>query len=182
MKKIREVIVVEGKSDIIAVKRAFEGNIDVIATHGLGLKSELLEELVEINERKGIIVLTDPDYAGKRISNIIREYVPNAKFASISKLKATKSSNVGVENASDEAIIDAIEKSRPVLEENIDEFELNDIVDNGLTGLQNSKEKRIALCNELNITYCNSKQLLMRLNMYGITREEFNRALNNIEV
>ncbi|MDO4605081.1 MAG: ribonuclease M5 [Helcococcus sp.] len=182
MKKIREVIVVEGKSDIVAVKRAFEGNIDVIATHGLGLKPELLEELVEINDRKGIIVLTDPDYAGKRISNIIREYVPNAKFASISKSKATKNLNIGVENASDEAIIEAIERARPSLEENSHEFNLNDIIDNGLMGLPNSKDKRIAFCNELKITYCNSKQLLMRINMYGITREEFNEALKNIEV
>lgn len=183
MNKIKEVIVVEGKSDIIAVKRAFKGNIDVIATHGLGLKSDLLEELVRINDRKGIIVLTDPDYAGKRIANIIREYVPNAKFASIARSKATKNSNVGVENASDEAIIDAIEKARPTIENDETlEFTLNDIIDNGLSGQSNSKEKRILLCNELNITYCNAKQLLMRLNMYKITREEFERALKNIEV
>lgn len=180
MEKIRQIVVVEGKSDIIAVKRAYEGNIDVVATHGLGLKEDLLNELVLLNEKRGIIVLTDPDYAGKRISSIIREYVPNAKFASIAKKSATKNSDVGVENASDEAIISAIERARPNYIQFDDLFTLDDIIDNGFSGLENSKERRIKFCETLGITYCNAKQLLVRLNSFGITREEFDEAIKQI--
>ena len=39
-------------------------------------------------------------------------------------------------------------------------------------GYMESKEKRIELCNKLNISYCNGKQLLKRLNMFGIKLEE----------
>ncbi|WP_311488203.1 ribonuclease M5 [uncultured Helcococcus sp.] len=177
---IKEVIVVEGKSDIIAVRRAFDNNIKVIASHGLGLTHEFLEELVKLNERKGIIVLTDPDYAGKRIANIIREYVPNAKFASIAKKDASKNSNVGVENASDEAIIEAIKRARPELESVSDEFTMEDLVDNKLIGVDGSKEKRIELCKKLSINYTNGKQLLVKLNSFGISRDEFNKALEEI--
>lgn len=179
--KVREIVVVEGKSDIIAVKRAFEGNIDVIATHGLGLTHKFLEELVELNKRKGIIVLTDPDYAGKRIERIIREYVPDAKFASISRRNASKNSNVGVENASDEAIIEAIERARPDFESKEEAFTIEDIIDNGLSGLPNSKERRIKLCSELSIGYVNAKQLLIRLNAFGISKKEFEEAINKID-
>ncbi|MFM1602403.1 ribonuclease M5 [Helcococcus ovis] len=180
MEKIKEIIVVEGKDDIIAVKRAFKGNIDVVATHGLGIKKNLLDELVKLNETKGIIVLTDPDYAGKRISNIIREYVPNAKFASISRNDATKGDNIGVENASDEAIMKAIDKARPIYEESKEIFSMEDIIDNGFSGLQNSKERRIKFCKIVGITYCNAKQLLTRLNAFGITREEFEKAVKQL--
>lgn len=181
MKKVKEIIVVEGKNDIIAVKRAFEGNIDVVATHGLGITQEVLDELSELNDRRGIIILTDPDYAGKRISNIIRDYIPNAKFASITKFNATKNSNVGVENASNESIIMAIEKSRPEFFDMEDRFTIYDINENELSGFTNSKDKRIRLCKELSIRYCNAKQLLIKLNSFGITREEFKEALKRIE-
>lgn len=179
-KKIKEIIVVEGKSDIIAVKRAFEGNIDVVATHGLGIDLEKLKELSKLNDTKGIIVLTDPDYAGKRIANIIKDYIPNAKFASISKSDASKNSNVGVENASDEAIISAIERAKPQYNDYDDIFDMEDIIDNNLAGASGSKERRIALCKELSIAYCNAKQLLVKLNAFGISREEFKKAIEKL--
>lgn len=179
--KIREVIVVEGKSDVIAVKRAFKGNITVVATHGLGLDSKLLDELAIINENKGIIVLTDPDYAGKKIAAKIRDRIPNAKFANIARSKAYKKDNIGVENASDSAIIEAINMARPELEEAQDIFTLDDIMRNGLSGLSDSKDRRIKLCEKLGLTYSNAKQLLVRLNSFGISREEFEKAIIEIE-
>ena len=39
-------------------------------------------------------------------------------------------------------------------------------------GLMSSKAKREKLCKKLNISYCNGKQLLKRINMFGITIEE----------
>jgi ribonuclease M5 len=39
-------------------------------------------------------------------------------------------------------------------------------------GYMESREKRKKICDILNISYCNGKQLLKRLNMFGITLEE----------
>lgn len=39
-------------------------------------------------------------------------------------------------------------------------------------GFMTSKQKRIKLCEKLGISYCNGKQLVKRLNMFGITMEE----------
>lgn len=178
---IKEVIVVEGTSDIQAVKRAFKGRVECVATHGLGVSQRLLEILEAINERQGLIVLTDPDYAGKRIRQKIRDHIPSAKHAYISREEGSLGDDVGVENASDQAIINAINKARPELEESRDLFTYEDIVDLGLTGLPDSKKRRIALCNALKIEYSNAKQLVSRLNIYGVTSQEFVEALKEID-
>lgn len=178
---IKEVIVVEGTMDIVAVKRAFDNTVDCVATHGLGLDEEFLERLSEINDRQGIIVLTDPDYAGKRIRQKIREFIPSAKHAYITRDQGTKFSDVGVENASDDSIISAIERARPELVELKDRFTYSDIIENGLTGSNYSRKRREALCDFLHIEYSNAKQLVTRLNVYGISREEFEEALRGID-
>ena len=68
MKKIKEIIVVEGKDDISKVKSAFD--CDVIATNGTHFSKNLLKKLKEANEKCGIIVFTDPDYEEKRLEKI----------------------------------------------------------------------------------------------------------------
>lgn len=178
---IKEVIVVEGVMDVVAVKRAFNDGVDCIATHGLGLNEAFLKRLSDINDRQGIIVLTDPDYAGKKIRQKIRDFIPSAKHAFITRDQGTKFSDVGVENASDQAIISAIEKARPELVEVSDRFSYTDILNNGLTGSNSSKKRREDLCDALNIEYSNAKQLVTRLNVYGISREEFEEALRGID-
>lgn len=178
---IREVIVVEGTMDIVAVKRALGDKVDCIATHGLGLDEDFLKKISQINDRQGIIVLTDPDFAGKKIRQKIRNYIPSAKHAYISRDEGRKFSDIGVENASDQAIISAIEKARPELVDLEDRFSYHDIIDNELTGSENSRKKREALCDALNIEYSNAKQLVTRLNVYGISRKEFEEALRGLD-
>ncbi len=51
----------------------------------------------------------------------------------------------------------------------------------GLIGDINSRKKRERLGDVLGIGYCNSKQLLNRLNNFGITKEEFIKALEEID-
>ena len=64
MKKIKEIIVVEGKSDTALLKELFE--VDTIETHGLALDKKTLELIKEANKTRGVIVLTDPDFPGKK--------------------------------------------------------------------------------------------------------------------
>ena len=60
---IKEVIVVEGKDDIAAVKKAV--NAEMIATGGFGINAKVIARIKEAQKRKGVIVLTDPDFAGE---------------------------------------------------------------------------------------------------------------------
>ena len=61
---IKETIVVEGKDDISNIKSAVD--CEIIATNGLAFGKDLIEKLKEIDKRCGIIIFTDPDFAGKK--------------------------------------------------------------------------------------------------------------------
>ena len=68
---IKEVIVVEGKDDVAAVKKAVDA--EMIAVGGFGINAKGISRIKEAQKRKGVIVLTDPDFAGEKIRKIIRK-------------------------------------------------------------------------------------------------------------
>ena len=175
---IKEVIVVEGRDDISAVKRAV--NAEVIATHGLGITDEIIDRIKLVAQKRGIIVFTDPDYPGEKIRKIISTEVKNCKHAFLPKDKAIKDGDVGIENAKPEDIIEALNKARVEKITPNSEFSKVDMLKYGLVGTESSSRKRDVLGRVLGIGYCNSKQFLKRLNNYGITREEFEEATRSV--
>lgn len=176
---IKEVIVVEGRDDITAVKRAVDA--EVIAVGGFGINAKVISRIKEAQKRKGIIVLTDPDFAGEKIRSIISKRVEGIKHAYISQDEGLREGDIGVENASPESIIRALNHAKCSITEKRDEFDINDMIYFKLTGDEKSSEYRKFLGKELGIGFCNSNQFLKRLNNYGITKEEFIAAINKIE-
>jgi ribonuclease M5 len=178
MKKIKEIIVVEGKCDTLAIKRAVEA--DTIETNGSEISMDTLNRIKRAHESRGVIVFTDPDFPGKRIRQIISEYVPGCKHAYLAKADALAKGDkgVGVEHASKAAIIEALMHVREEMAE--PETELiswEDLMAAGLTGGTGSKQRREIIGAELRIGYMNAKQLYKRLNMFRVTRAEFQQAL-----
>lgn len=175
---IKETIVVEGKDDIANVKRAVDA--EIIATNGLGFGKSLIERLKVINDRTGIIILTDPDYPGKKIRERISREIPTAKHAYIERAAAIKDNDLGVENADPEVIRLALKASKAEITEARYEFEMADLIENGLSIGKGSKERREKLGDILGIGYYNSKQLLSKLNSFNISREEFEKAVEKL--
>lgn len=181
--KINEIIVVEGRDDVTAVKRVVDAQI--IQLNGFsGLTVKSINKLKALSERNDLILLTDPDYAGKKIRAVIEKNIPNIKHAFVSRKNATKKDNIGIENASDDAIREAL--SHILVSENSKEvknttFTMEDLIENGLCSGKDSKEKRVMLGDILNIGYYNSKQLLNALNSFNITRNEFEESIKKIE-
>lgn len=181
MKKIiNEIIVVEGRDDISAVKAAVDA--EVIAVHGFSVrKGSNLDRLQKAYENRGIIILTDPDYAGEQIRRTIISRYPHAKNAYIARDEGTKGDDIGVENATPESIIRALEAVKTnFANEKIENFTIDDLIDNGLAGGETSKLRREKLGKELSIGYSNAKQLLSKLNRYNISRAEFEKALKSL--
>ena len=73
---LKEVIVVEGKSDTAAIRRALEA--DTIETGGFTLAASTLRKIEAAYKKRGIIILTDPDGAGNRIRHFLTERFPEA--------------------------------------------------------------------------------------------------------
>lgn len=177
---IKEIIVVEGRDDTAAIKRAVDA--ETIETHGLGITEETLMRIEDANKKRGVIVFTDPDYPGEKIRNMISERVKNCKHAFLPKDKALKDGDVGIENANPEDIIEALKMARVQTIDIREEFTKSDLLEYGLIGLPDSNKKRDLIGRILGIGHCNSKQFLKRLNNYEVTRQEFEKAISEVLV
>ena len=175
---ISEVIVVEGKDDEAAIKQSV--NAEVIITRGFGITDKILDRIRFAQQRKGVIIFTDPDYAGERIREYINKNIPNCKHAFLPKDQAMKGDNIGIENPTPESIISALSKVKTKQQNPKKEFSKYDLIKNKLSSVQGSTNRRDMLGNYLGIGYCNSKQFLSRLNNYGIKRCEFEAGLKEI--
>lgn len=176
---IKEVIVVEGKDDVAAVKKAVDA--EMIAVGGFGINARVIARIKEAQKRKGVIVLTDPDFAGEKIRKIIAKRVSGIKHAYIAQEDGIKDDDIGVENATPEVIIEALKRAKATIEVKEAIFDSQDMFFFRLNGDSNAKERRIKLGNKLGIGYGNANQMLSRLNNYGITKEEFIEAIKYVD-
>ncbi len=176
---LKEVLVVEGKMDTVAVKRAVEA--DTIETGGYTLAPHTLELIATAYRKRGIIILTDPDSPGERIRKFLTERFPKAGQAFVPKAEALAHDDVGIEEAGPEAIRKALSKVRFQEMEPRKEFSSRDLFLSGLSGSPLAAVKRDKVGAILGIGYGNAKQMLYRLNNYGVSREEFQAAVRLAE-
>ena len=177
--KINEIIVVEGRDDITAIKRVVDAHI--IALNGFSaLSKKTINKMIQLSKTNDLILFTDPDFAGKKIRDTLKKYIPNIKHAFISQKNATKNDNIGVANANDESILEAL-KNVITANQNIENrFSIEDLIDNGFVSGSNAKKRRVMLGDTLKIGYYNAKQLLKALNSFNISREQFEEAVKKI--
>ena len=157
MKKIKEIVVVEGKTDTALLKELFE--VDTIETHGLALDDKTMALIKEASKKRGIIVLTDPDFPGKKIR--------------VAKKDAVGKKKLGIAEAKKEAVIAAIENV-VTFDANKESITWKEFIDLDIIG---NKQRRLAVYDLFNLGYGNVKTLFKRLNMVGITKEEILRRL-----
>lgn len=178
---IKEVIIVEGKMDVAAVRRAVDA--DCIITDGFRLRSAAIKNIRAAYEKRGIIILTDPDTVGERIRARLTEMFPHARHAFIPVEDATNAGDgdIGVEQASPAAVRAALDKVHTPMEEPEETFSMSDMMHAGLTGTDDAAARRAQLGRRLGLGFANAKTFLRRLNTYGITRAEFAAAWEDME-
>ena len=137
---IKEVLVVEGKMDVVAIDKAVEA--DCIITEGFSLKPKALAAIDAAYKKRGIIILTDPDSAGERIRRFLSKRFPEAKHAFVPKEDATANDDIGIEQASPEAIRSALEKVRTLDWQPQAIFSGSDLLKCGLSGGASASAKR----------------------------------------
>jgi len=167
--------VVEGKDDESAVKQAVDA--EVIITGGFKISKETFRKIEFAREKKGVIVFTDPDYAGEQIRRRINDRIKGCKNAFVSRNDACKNSDIGIENADPGIIRDALENAKCIMETISPVFTNDMLFEHNLVGGMNSSKRRDALGKILGIGYANCKQLLSRLNHYAISEEQFHNAV-----
>jgi ribonuclease M5 len=179
---IREIIVVEGKNDTSAIRRAVEA--DTIETGGSAVNSAVIERIRLAQKRRGVIILTDPDHAGERIRQLVASKVPGCKHAFLSQEEALYRDDIGIENASPEAIRSALAGVRTEAQTQGSDLSWADLMLAGLAGTDGAAERRLKVGKSLRIGYANAKTFLKRIRMFGISRDELAGAMrkNGLEL
>lgn len=173
--KINEIIVVEGKSDLIFLSSFLDA--DIITTNGSEISKETLDLIKKANETRGVIILTDPDYPGIRIRNIISDYIGDCKHAFVEKNKAIKGKKVGIAETKKEDILEALKNVITFKKETKKEVNENDLYELGLIGKDESKNKREKICQYYHLGWCNGKTFLKRINMFGLTKKDLEEVI-----
>jgi ribonuclease M5 len=171
---IKEVIVVEGKSDATKIESCVKA--DILISNGTHVSKDFLKLCKRINDTRGLVIFTDPDSPGEMIRTKIIDYVGTTKHASLSVKQAKSSKKVGVEHATCEDIIEALRKS-VTFDVNIVSISHGEFYELGLSGGKASQALRDKISAALSIPICNSKRMFKYLNMLGIDKIECERIL-----
>ncbi len=172
---LRRVVVVEGPSDVSAVRRAV--NATVIATGGHHFRPDLLTTLREAHERVGIVVLTDPDRAGEAIRARISAAVPSAGHARVARADCTHNGRSGVEYAAPDVVRRALScvAEGPTAEPyDWSPAELRAL---GLVGHPDAAARRAIVSAAFRLGHVDGRQLLRRLRAFGVRPDEVRASL-----
>ena len=175
--KIKEWIVVEGRDDTAAIRRAVDA--DTIETNGSAISMDTIAMIKHAQAGRGVIVFTDPDFPGEKIRHTIAQHVPGCKHAFIPKELALpkKGKGLGVEHAAPETIREALKDALLMESEAPEVITREDLIDAGLISGEGARRRRERLGKLLKIGYANGKQLHKRLMLFQITREQFAAAM-----
>lgn len=177
---IKEVVVVEGAKDTKRLQLYFD--VDTIETGGSAVDREIIERVRHAQEKRGVIVFTDPDTPGERIRRVIQDQVPGVKHAFLNQEEArpTHKGSLGIEHAKKKSIKKALEglyQTETRLDPPISKIQLMKL---GLMGQANSAKLRDNLGERLRIGHTNSKQLQKRLQVFGISLSKVQETLEEI--
>lgn len=195
MVKIKEAIVVEGRYDKNTLSQVVDATILETSGFGIFKDKQQMDLLRRVAKAKGLIVFTDADGAGFVIRNHIKSaidgkylkhaYTPDILGKERRKAAPGREGKLGVEGMTPEIILDALKKAGATIEgesqEPKQEITKQDLMALGLSGGQNSSEKRLALLKALRLPErMTTNAMLGALNIL-YTREELIQLLHKLE-
>jgi len=183
MRKIREVIVVEGRYDKNALAQTVDATVITLGGFSVFNDMEKLAFLRKLAEKQGLILLTDSDGAGFVIRNYLKgalpkelvkqAYIPDVYGKERRKRKGGKEGKLGVEGMKPEVILEALRRAGATFLDGEGEtfpervpITKADLFDLGLSGGTGSAERRQALLKALELpTHLTANGMLEALNL-----------------
>ena len=188
MRKVKEVIVVEGRYDKNTLSQVVDATVITLGGFSVFNDREKLAFLRRLAEKQGLIVLTDSDGAGFVIRNYLKgalpkelvkqAYIPDIHGKERRKRTPGKEGKLGVEGMKPEVLLTALERAGATfLDETAPKktgtpITKADLFELGLTGGQDSAARRQALLKKLDLPeHLTANGLLEALNLL-YSREE----------
>ncbi len=193
MLKLKEVVIVEGKYDKIKLSQILDALIIDVGGFNIFKNKEKVQMIKKLADKNGVLILTDSDHAGFMIRNYLNGIIPKDKIKHayipdiIGKEKRKKSYSkerkLGVEGVDDKIILDAINKVSLKKEEktnNIKEITKMDFYEDGLSGRDNSSNKRKKLLKKLDLPENLSQNALIEVLNKTISYDEYKRVVGEL--
>ena len=181
--KISQVIVVEGRDDTTNLRRFFD--VETYETRGSAINEQDIARIQRLHELHGVIVFTDPDFNGERIRRMIMTAIPTVQHGFLKREEAvpkskSKGRSLGIEHASYEDLKTALSQVTEQFEVQ-SEFDISrsDLIRLGFLAGADSRKRREYLGDAIRIGYSNGKQLLKRLELFGVTLAEVEEAMQS---
>ena len=121
MRRIKEVIVVEGRYDKNTLAQAVDAAIVTLGGFSVFNDREKLAFLRRLAEKQGLIILTDSDGAGFVIRNYLKgalprdkvrqAYIPDVRGKERRKRRPGKEGRLGVEGMRPEVLVEALRRA-----------------------------------------------------------------------
>lgn len=192
MRRVKEVIVVEGRYDKNTLRQVVDAV--VIETAGFGIfndrqKQKLLRTMAAA---RGLVVLTDPDGAGFVIRNFIKScvppeqlkqaYVPPVPGKEKRKARPSREGKLGVEGMRAEILLEALRRAGASIEDETERSVSADITKAelyrlGLSGRERSAQLRTALIRSLDLPEHLSADALLEVLNATMSREELSERV-----
>ena len=187
MRKIKDVIVVEGRYDKNALSQVVDATVITLGGFSVFNDKEKLAFLRRLAEKQGLIVLTDSDGAGFVIRNYLKgalpketvkqAYIPDIYGKERRKAKSSKEGKLGVEGMKPEvllgALIDAGATVDGVRADKKSRISKADMYARGYTGREESSKKRAELLKKLGLPEKMTAGALLDVLNVLMSREEF---------
>ena len=193
---IREAVIVEGKYDQIRLSSLLDATIVVTNGFGIFKDKERMAYIRRLAAERGLLILTDSDGAGLVIRNYLsasippeqirHAFVPEILGKEKRKAKPSKEGKLGVEGMATDALVRALERAGVLHETDAPALPKGslttaDLMELGLTGRDDSHERRNALLKKLGLpSFLNTKRLLEWLNA-NLTNEETRSLCRDVE-
>ena len=199
MKKIREVIVVEGRYDKNTLAQTVDATVITLGGFSVFNDKEKLAFLRRLAEKQGgLIVLTDSDGAGFVIRNYLKgalpkelvkqAYIPDVAGKERRKRKAGKEGKLGVEGMKPEVLLESLRRAGATFLDDGAQVQKGepitkaDLFALGLSGGAGSAAKRQALLKALELPeHLTANGLLEALNVL-FSLEELTDAVEQLEI
>ena len=195
MLHIKETIVVEGKFDKEQLKKVTDAPIICTGGFSLYTNKNIINSIRNMAKKTGVIVLTDSDSAGFRIRNYIKQcvgkhgtvkhaYIPTISGKERRKDAPGKEGILGVEGMTEALLSEILQSVTEVSDAPSRKPEevitKTTFFEDGLTGKDDSTQKRIKLAKVLGLPLRISTNALIDVLNTAFTFEEYKEALKRI--
>ncbi len=168
---INKIIIVEGKEDVSYLSSFIEAEYNT--TNGYDIPQEEIDYINEASNHKEVLVLVDPDDAGRKIENKLKTKLNKATYLNVNISQCLRGKKDGVAECLQEEIINVLkphfsskntQKSRN-LQVNLSKLDFT------------SKDLRSYLSKKFHLGKCNLKKMFIRLETLEISVEEIESAI-----